>query len=98
MKTANVIFWCSFFVNQRGCIHRDLLKPLFNYLIENNAFINDLNPDEMERYEHEFVKTHDDLLDNFTQSIDAICDEWVESDAGAAFIAMYEKKRYISFL
>jgi len=98
MKTANTIFWCSFFVNQHGCIHHDLLKPLFNYLVENSAFINDLNPDEMESYECEFVKTHDDLLDNFVQSIDVICDEWVESDAGAVFIAMYEKKRYIPFL
>ena len=98
MKSANTVFWCSFFINQRGCSRRDLLRLLFNYLIENCAFINDLKPDEKESYEREFVKTHDDLLDKFVESIDAICEEGVESDAGAVFIALYEKRRYIPFL
>jgi hypothetical protein len=94
MKTANTVFWCSLFVNQRGCSQRDHLKSLFSYLVENNAYYNELKQDEKEGYEREFVKTHDDLLDKFVESIDAICDEWVESDAGVAFIAMYEKRRY----
>ena len=95
MKTANTVFWCSFFVNQRGC-PRHLLKTLFNYLVENSAFINDLKVDEKESYEREFIKTHDDLLNTFVQSIDELCEEWAESEAGAAFIRIYDKKKYIS--
>src|SRR5579859_2094140 len=94
MKTANIVFWCSFFVNQRGCPPH-LLQPLFDYLVENGAFINDLKLNEKESYEREFVRTHDDLLNKFVKSIDDICDEWVESEAGATFIAMFDKKKYI---
>jgi hypothetical protein len=94
MKTANIVFWCSFFVNQRGCSQHNHLKSLFSYLVENNAYYNDLKLDEKESYEHEFVKTHDELLDKFVESIDAVCEEWVESDAGVGFIAMSEKMRY----
>jgi hypothetical protein len=94
MKTANTVFWCSFFVNQRGCpVH--LLRPLFNYLVEHSAFINELTLAEKESYEREFVKTHDDLLNKFVKSIDDICEEWSESEAGAAFIAIFEKMKYI---
>ena len=93
MKTANTVFWCSFFANQRGC-PRHLLKTLFNYLVENSAFIDDLKLEEKENYECEFIKMHDDLLDKFVQSIDQLCEEWTESEAGAAFIAIYDKKKY----
>jgi len=97
MKTANTVFWRSFFVNQHGC-PRQLLTPLFNYLSENCAFIKDLQPDEKECYEREFIEIHDDLLNKFVESIDGISEEWVESEAGAAFIAMWVRKKYISFL
>ena len=93
MKAANNIFWCSFFVNQRGC-PRHLLTPLFNYLVENCDF----KSDEKESFETEFIKSHDDLLDAFVESIDEICDEWSKSDAGTAFISMFGKKQYTHFL
>ena|SRR5579859_1481305 len=97
MKTVNTVFWCTFFVIQRGC-PPELLTPLFNYLRENCPFINDLEPDEKGNYEHQFIEIHDDLLNNFVQSIDGICEEWVESEAGEAFIAMWIKAKYIPFL
>ena len=97
MESANSVFWCSFFVNQRDCPPH-LLQPLFNYLVENSPFVNELKLDEKESYEREFVKTHDDLLNKFVKSIDDICDQWAESDAGAAFISMYEKRKYTPFL
>jgi len=98
MKTASKIFSCSFFVNQRGCPCH-LLTPLFNYLVENSTYVTDLKAEsEKENFEREFVKSHDDLLDAFIESIDAICDEWAASDAGVAFITMYVKKQYIPFL
>jgi hypothetical protein len=87
MKTASKVFWCSFFVNQRGCPHH-LLSPLFNYLVENNVFINDLKADDKESYERDFVKIHSDLLDAFVEAIDGLCDEWAASDAGIAFTTM----------
>ena len=45
-----------------------------------------MKADEKERYESEFVKIHDDLLDAFVEFIDEVCDEWAGSDAGVAFI------------
>jgi hypothetical protein len=93
MKTAGTVFWCSFFINQRGYSHRDILRPLFEHLVEKSPFIKDVKLEEKENYEREFVKIHDDLLDHFMQSIDEICDEWVESDVGTAFFAIYEKKK-----
>jgi hypothetical protein len=97
MKSATSVFWCSFFVNQRGC-PRHLLTPLFNYLVENSTFINDLNADEKESYESGSIKSHDDLLDAFVESIYELCDEWVISDAGIAFIITFSKKQYIPCL
>src|SRR5438046_991994 len=97
MKTVRCLFWCSFFVNQHGC-HCHLLTPLFNYLVENSAFINNLKADEKESYASEFVKSHDDLLDAVVESIDELCDEWAISDAGITFITMFGKKQYIPFL
>jgi hypothetical protein len=88
MNTATKVFWCSFFVNQRGCPSH-LLHPLFDYLVEKS----DLKADEKESYESEFVKIHDDLLDAFVESIDEICDEWAVSDAGTAFIDAFAKKQ-----
>ena|SRR5947199_3397800 len=97
MKTAGCIFWCSFFVNQRGC-PRHLLTALFNYLVENSTFISDLKADEKESYESGFIKSHDNLLDAFVESIDELCDEWAISDAGITFINMFGKKQYVPFL
>jgi hypothetical protein len=94
MNAANTVFWCSFFVNQRGCPPH-LLQPLFQYLVENSAFINDLKLNEKESYEREFVNAHDDLLIKFEKSIDEVCEEWVASEAGLAFIAMFDRKKYI---
>ena len=86
MQAAINVFWCSFFVNPRGCL-RHLLTPLFDYLIENSAFISDLEATEKESYKSEFVQTHDD-----------ICDQCSISDAGIAFVSMYDKMKYIAFL
>jgi hypothetical protein len=97
LKAASVVFWCSFFVNQRGCPPH-FLNPLFNYLVESCAFINHLKLDEKEKYEIEFIKIHDDLLDRFVKSIDDICEEWLESEAATAFIMVWAKAKYVSFL
>jgi len=59
------------------------------------VFINEVTLDEKGSYEREFVKTHDDLLNKFEKSIDEICDEWADSEAGVAFIALFDKKKYI---
>ena len=69
------------------------LAALVNYLGETSAFINSLEPDEKESYERGFIEIHDALLDQFMQSIDGICKEWVESEAGAAFIALWVRLR-----
>ena len=94
MKAANTVFWCSFFVNQRGC-PRHQHKPLFNYLVENNDI---LKSDDKEFYQREFIKAHDELLNKFVDSIDDLCEEWVNSEAGVAFIAIFDKKKYIPLL
>ena len=39
MHAAIAVFWATFFVNQRGCPNRSLLKPLFYYLVENCKFM-----------------------------------------------------------
>ena len=80
-----------------GCPHH-LLTPLFNYLVENSTFINNLKADKKESYASEFVKSHDNLLDAVVESIDELCDEWAISDAGIAFINMFGKKQYVPFL
>jgi len=92
MKAANTVFWCSFFVNQRGC-PRHQHKPLFDYLIENN---NHLTPNDKEFYQRDFIRAYDELLNKFVDLVDDFCEEWVDSEAGLAFIECYGKKKYIS--
>ena len=60
--------------------------------------LSDLKADEKESYESGFIKSHDNLLDAFVESIDELCDEWAISDAGIAFINMFGKKQYVPFL
>jgi len=74
MKIASNVFWCSFLVNQRGCPNH-LLTPLFDYLVENDAFINNLKANEKKSYERNFVNIHGALLDAFVEAIDGLCDE-----------------------
>jgi hypothetical protein len=94
MHAVIIVFWTTFFVNQRGCANRDLLKSLFYYLVENCPLMEMLDEDQKGDYFKEFSDIHDHLLDKFIESIGAVCDKWVESDAGTAFIESYYKAKF----
>jgi len=92
-KTANTVFWCTFFVNQHGCPNA-LLNPLFKHLSTNNPFFMVAEDHVLEGYQAEFSVVHDQLLKSLIAAIDHYCVEWITSDAGIAWIAYLEKQKY----
>jgi len=95
MHAAIAVFWATFFVNQRGCPNRSLLKPLFYYLVENCEFMEMVDEEEKADYLKEFIESHDRLLDMLIESIDALCDKWTESSAGTTFMEAFAKAKFI---
>ena len=95
MHAAIAVFWATFFVNQRGCPNRALLKPLFYYLVEKCEFMDMVDEEQKDNYLKEFTESHDSLLDMVIESIDALCDKWTESSAGLTFMEAYAKAKFI---
>lgn len=84
-------------MNQRGVADRAILEPLFHYLTEHCPFIDSLSQDDVEDYSQVFVDVHDGLQDEVVQEINKICDQWVESPAGTAFMEAFAKAKFVLF-
>ena len=56
-----------------------------------NAIFAGLDSEAKQEYEWEFIITYNHMLEEFVKIFDALCDEWIVSDAGTAWIAHLEK-------
>ena len=96
VKAASIVFWASFFINQRGCDKR-AISPLFQQLTSSNAFLQQLPKDQMEQFTTIwFPSVHDYFLENLTQAYMEICNEWLNSPAGRQYESDILHARYCS--
>lgn len=85
------MFWSSFFVNKRGCPKKHI-TPLFKALIGPNPYF------RTERttadFLAEFIETHDSFLQEFVKSLNDLCLQWMNSDAGQTWLKMIADARF----
>ena len=62
-------------------------------MAENDIFAA-LDSEAKQEYEQEFNVVHNYMLEDFVKMTDALCDEWIVSDAGTAWITHLEKLKY----
>lgn len=68
--------------------------PLFEHLVSKACNLKDLDESTMKALEAQFCQVHDQLLDYFVTAIENLCLEWLNTDAGIAWIEYLEKKKY----
>jgi hypothetical protein len=71
---------------------------LFRYLMAENADFAKLAVEDRQKLESDFLHTHTVAMERFCGCIEGLCDEWIASDAGAAWISSLQKAKYIPFL
>lgn len=85
------MFWSSFFVNKRGCPKKHI-APLFKALTGPNPYF------RTERTAAdclaEFIEIHDSLLKEFVKSLNNLCLQWMNSDAGQTWLKMIADARF----
>ena len=91
-QVANTVFWCTFFVNQRGC-DRKVLGPLFRQLISTNKSFFAGNS---KTHARGFIADHDYMINSLVAGIDEFCKDWMASEAGEAWLIEIEKEKYLS--
>jgi hypothetical protein len=93
---AALVFWGTFFANQRGC-PSTLIPPLYQQLISNNSYLRDSDEGGLADRKTAFIEIHDTWMKWFQDRITGLCEEWLESPACKAWIDhMVLKRRYYS--
>jgi hypothetical protein len=92
-QVAASVFWLSFFANQRGC-PLSLRPSLLAQLIpsEKNGFY------QKKDFENEFDEIHDRVMNLWRNSLKAVSDAWLETEAGEAYVDECAHQRFISHL
>ena len=65
-------------------------------MVENAGFAK-LAAEDQQKFKGQFLHAHTVVIERFCGCIEGLCDEWIASDAGAAWILSLQKAKYISF-
>ena len=70
---------------------KETSRSIVQLFDDENAIFPDLNSEVKQEYEREFIVAYNHMVEGFVKIFDALCDEWIVSDAGTAWIAHLEK-------
>src|SRR5436190_6897469 len=89
---ASIVFWGSFFAIQRGC-PKELLSPLYHQLVSNNPFFINASDSVKADRESSFIEVHNAWLNFFFTNVKTLCNEWMTTSAGTAWLAEVNRQR-----
>jgi hypothetical protein len=93
-KVATLLFWMTFFANQRGCLVK-FRDALFAQVISTTAddtlaWLNE----NVEKCKEVWNTIHDTMLDVFAKQVKEMSESWLESEAGKYYMKCIRDARY----